>query len=321
VSGVDASAPRNLWDSQVLSRIRHLHLKARHLTTALLQGEHRSVRVGQAIEFADYHEYTPGMDPRRIDWRVWGRTDRLVVKRFETETELPCVVVVDLSGDLGTGAHARTELPDLGASKAGYALVLAASLVYFLERHGEPVGLEIVAGEGITHRSIPPRRGHNHLQYLFLQLATVRPGGAADLRSALTRVGARTRRRSFVAMITDGMEEPAHWLPSLAAFARRGADLRFFHLFDPGEWRLDFEQPSLFYSPEGGEALAVDPQGALAAFEQVAGEYQAEVERGVVRVGGRYLPIATDVPLERVIRAAVLDERRFAGRERGHRWA
>ncbi|MEM6930427.1 MAG: hypothetical protein AAF602_26050, partial [Myxococcota bacterium] len=199
-------------------------------------------------------------------------------------------------------------------SKAGYALVLAASLLYFLERHGEPVGLEIVAGDGITHRSIPPRSGQNHLQYLFLQLASVRPAGRADLSAALTRVGGRTRRRSFVAVISDGMEEPSRWLSTLAAFARRGADLRFFHLFDRGEWRLDFDQPSLFFSPEGGDAIAVDPQGALAAFEQVAQEYVAEVERGVVTVGGRYLPIATDVPLERVIRAAVLDDR-------GTRWA
>ncbi|MEN0066384.1 MAG: DUF58 domain-containing protein [Myxococcota bacterium] len=306
---VDVDTPRNLWDAEVLSRVRHLHLRARYLTTALLQGEHRSLRVGQAIEFADYQEYLPGMDLRGLDWRVWGRTDRFVVKRFETETELPCTIVVDLSGDLGTGRQGRTQLPDLGASKAGYALVLAASLLYFLHRHGEPVGLEIVAGDGISHRSIPPRGGRNHLQYLFLQLALVRPGGRADLRQALTNVGARTRRRSFVGVLSDGMEEPSHWLPALSAFARRGADLRFFHLYDPGELRLDFETPSLFYSPEGGEELAVDPQGAVAAFTQVAQEYQAEVEQGVVKVGGRYLPVSTDVPLERVIRAAVQDER------------
>lgn len=304
----DATGPHHLWDAQVLSRVRHLHLRARHLTAALLQGEHRSLRVGQAIEFADYQEYLPGMDLRGLDWRVWGRTDRFVVKRFETETELPCTIVVDLSGDLGTGTAARTALPDLGSSKAGYALVLAASLAYYLSRHGEPVGLEIVAGDGIRYRSVPPRGGRNHLQTLFLQLAAVRPGGTADLAAALARVGARTRRRSFVAVISDGMEEPEAWLPALGAFARRGADLRFFHLFDRGEWRLDYDQPSLFFSPEGGEPLAVDPQGALQAFREVANEYQTEVERGVVRHGGRYLPIASDVPLERVLRAAIRDE-------------
>jgi uncharacterized protein (DUF58 family) len=129
------------WDPNVLARVRHLHLRARYLTAALLVGEHRSRRVGQAVEFADYQPYLPGMDLRGLDWRVWARTDRLVVKRFETETELPASVVLDLSGDLGTGDGARAgALPDLDTTKAGYAITLAATLLYFLHLHGEPWG-------------------------------------------------------------------------------------------------------------------------------------------------------------------------------------
>ena len=302
------SQPEPIYDAEVLARVRHLHLRARTLTEAMLMGEHRSRRVGQAVEFADYQEYLPGMDLRGLDWRVWGRSDRYVIKRFETETELPCTVVLDLSGDLATGAAASSARPDLEGSKAGYALVLAATLLYFLHRHGEPVGLEIVAGEGVDHVSLPPRGGRNHLQLLFLLLAQVRPGGTAKLREALGRVGARLRRRSWVAVVSDGMEEPGEWLPSLAAFARRGADLRFFHVYDPREWRLAFDTPALFYSPEGGESLAVDPAGAPKAFAEVVREYVAEVEGGVVRFGGRYLPVATDRALDEVIRAAVLDD-------------
>ena len=99
------------WDPEVLSRVRHLHLRARVLTDALLVGDHRSRRVGQAVEFAGYQEYAPGMDLRHLDWRVWGRTDRHVIKRFETETELPCTVVLDLSADMGTGDRARRPRP------------------------------------------------------------------------------------------------------------------------------------------------------------------------------------------------------------------
>ncbi len=288
--------------------MRHLHLRARTLTAAMLMGEHRSRRVGQAVEFADYQEYLPGMDLRGLDWRVWGRTDKYVVKRFETETELPCTVVLDLSGDMGTGDTGSHGLPDLDGSKAGYALTLAATLLYFLHRHGEPVGLEIVAGSGIHHRSLPPRGGRNHLQLLFLMLASARPGGVASLLPALTKVGGRTRRRSWVAVISDGMEEPGVWLPALAAFARRGSDLRFFHVFDRREWRLDFRGPALFFSPEGGDSLAVDPNGAQSAFAEVVEEYVAEVKGGVVRWGGRYLPVPTDLPIEAVLQAAVLDK-------------
>src|SRR5688500_9426098 len=144
------------WDSAVLARVRHLHLRARTLTAALLTGEHRSRKVGQAVEFADYQEYLPGMDLRGLDWRVWGRPGRYVVKRFETETELPCTVVLDLSADLATGDKGRGKLPDLEGSKAGYAITLAATLLYFLHLHGEPVGLELVAGTGVSFRSLPP---------------------------------------------------------------------------------------------------------------------------------------------------------------------
>ncbi len=294
------------WDALVLSRVRHLHLKARMLTDALLQGEHRSRRVGQAIEFADYREYVPGMDLRHLDWKVLGRTDRHVVKRFETETELPCTVILDLSGDLGTGDRGEKGFPDLDRSKAGYGITLAATLLYFMHRHGEPVGLELIAGEpgdgAPPYRSLPCRDGRNHLQLLFLILATARAGGVADLAPALNRVGQRTPRRSFTALITDGMEEPEQWLPSLGAFARRGSDLRFVHLYDRGEFDLDFSQPSLFFSPETGDELAVDPVGAAEAFREVVGEYVEEVYGGVVRWGGLYVPAPTDKPLDTLIR-------------------
>ncbi len=301
------------WDPDILARVRHLHLRARTLTDALLMGEHRSRRVGQAVEFADYQAYQPGLDLRGLDWRVWGRTDKYVVKRFETETELPCTVILDMSGDLSTGKMSSTKpLPDLEGSKAGYAICLAATLLFFLHRHGEPVGLEIVAGEGMNFRVLPPRTGRNHLQLCFMMLASVRPSGVADLLPSLSRIGNRIRRRSFVALITDGMEEPENWLPALAALARRKTDFRMFHLHDPAEWALEFRQPALFYSPEGGAPISVDPQGAREAFAEVVAEYKAEVRSGVVRWGGRYIPVRTDRPLEEVLRAAILDAREGA---------
>lgn len=269
-------------------------------------GAHRSRRVGQAIEFADYQEYLPGMDLRGLDWRVWGRSDRYVVKRFETETELPATVVLDLSADASTGKKASVGYPELDRSKAGFAITLAATLLYWLHRHGEPIGLEIVAGEGMSFRSLPSRTGRNHLQLCFLMLASARPAGVADLGPALARVGERVRRRSWVAVITDGMEEPSQWLPSLTAFAKRGADVRFLHLFDPGELALDAEQPVIFYSPEDGSDLSVDPVGARDAFEEVVREFLDEVRGGVVRFGGRYLEASTGASLETLLRRVIL---------------
>ncbi|MFT6144209.1 MAG: hypothetical protein ACJAZO_002725 [Myxococcota bacterium] len=293
------------WDPTVLSRVRHLHLRARVLTDALLVGEHRSRRVGSAVEFADYLEYRGGMDLRHLDWRVMARSDKLVVKRFETETELACTVVVDLSADMSTGQSGTGGYPDLDRSKAGYALTMAATLLFFLHRHGEPIGLEIVGGGGMTYASLPPRSGKSHLQLLFLQLASVQPAGRAELSPALARIGQRVRRRSLCVVITDGMEEPSEWLPSMKALTRRKTDLRFVHLYDREEWTLNFKQPGLFFSPEGGEALPIDPGGARELFGEVVDEYLAEVRAGVVAVGGKHILAATDQDLATTLRSVI----------------
>ncbi len=285
----------------MLSRVRQLHLVARLLSDRMLIGQHRSRRVGQAIEFADFQDYVPGMDPRRIDWRMAGRSDRLVVRRHEAETEIPCAVVLDLSGDLATGAGGRHGLPPLRGTKAGMSITLAATMLYWLHRQGEPVGLSIVAGEGQRVSDLPPRRGRAHLQLAFMQLAATAPAGRAQLSTALAQVASHVRRRSLVVVVSDGMEEPSEWVPSLRAFARRGADLRFVHVWDRTELTLHNAPAGLYFSPEGGEVLPLDPSGARQEFAEVVAEWMQEVRAGVVQAGGRYLSAPTDAPLEATV--------------------
>ena len=133
-------APAVRWDPDVLARIRALKLHARALVDGFLHGGHLSGRVSSAVEFADYKEYSPGDPLRDLDWRVMGRTDRLVVRRHRAERELPTTLVLDASGDLRTGAsggwpQARTS-PFFG-TKWGYAAVLTATLAYWLCRADE----------------------------------------------------------------------------------------------------------------------------------------------------------------------------------------
>jgi uncharacterized protein (DUF58 family) len=305
-------------DPELLARVQHLHLRARVLTEAMMQGEHRSRRLGQAIEFTNYQEYLPGTDLRHLDWRVLGRTDRLVIKSFEMETELPITVVLDLSSDLATGAPGATgwfrrwlgraesgSRPDLDDSKAGVAITLAATLLYAFHLHREPVGLEIVAGDGISNRSFPPRSGKAQIHAMFATLASVRPGGTADLASSLARVGNRVRRRSLVIVLSDGMEEPSDWLPSVAAFGRRHTDLRFIHLYDRREWGLEFSTPARLYSPEDGQDLAIDPSAAQSQMREVARAYAEEVRAGVAQWGGVYVPAPLDGNLENIASRAI----------------
>ena len=293
------------WEPEVLARINHLHLVARHVVEGVLHGAHRSRRLGPNVEFADYKEYSPGDPLRDLDWKVMARSDRLVVKRYEAETELACTLVLDASGDTGTGDQAvRGKLPPEG-SKLSYGVALAATLAYFLHLHGEPVGLAILGGDGVKQPWIPPRGGRQHLSLLFATLAGVRAGGRADLAESVSRFAQRVPRRGLVALITDFMEEPGSWHPALRGLARRRADLVAFHLLDRKELGLDYDRPLVVFSPEGGEALPIDPGGDRSEFNRVVAEWLDEVRGGVVGEGGRYYAAWTDLPLEETLRRCI----------------
>lgn len=274
------------WDPRVLERVRHLHLHARQAVAGLWQGTQRSIRTGHDVEFADYKPYDPGDALRDVDWRVLGRSDRLVVRRYRAETELPVTIVLDASADLGSTP-----------AKWEQAIRLAATLAYLLFLDGEPVGLTLGAGQGAPLSRYPARRGRRHLAQLFLALAAVRPAGRAGLDTLFRDVGPRLASRSVVVVISDFMEEPATWTSSLSALIRHRADLRAFHVFDPVELELRYDSPLRLRSPETDGELPVDPGAARELFTQVVGEYFAEVRDAVHARRGRHYPVAADADL------------------------
>lgn len=284
-----------LWDAALLARIAHLHLEARRLVEGWRQGGHRSIRTTSAIEFVDHQEYAPGDSIRHLDWKVAARTDRLVIRRHAAEREVPVTLAIDFSGDLET----RGWDADSG-TKLDSATLLGASLAVFLHRRGDPVGLEVMGGQGIEHRSIPA--GSRTLPSILRSLAEVKVGGTADLARTFSVIGARLPRKSVLILISDLMEEPAEWGPQVAALVRRGIDLRVVHLHDPNEWTLRFVEPSQLYSPEGGDDLPLDPASAREAMADVIEQYVQEVRSHLGRQRARHYLVAHDAPLDGVLR-------------------
>ncbi len=274
------------WDPRVLERVRHLHLHARQAVAGIWHGSQRSIHVGHDVEFADYKPYDFGDSLRDVDWRVLARSDRLVVRRYRAETELPVTIVLDASADLGSTP-----------AKLDVALRLAATLAYLLHLDGEPVGLTIGAGEGVAIRRLPPRRGRRHLAQLFLLLASVRPAGRAGLDTLFREVGAHLGARTLVAVVSDFMEEPGGWTGSLAALTRQKVDLRAFHVWDPAELELRYDSPLRLRSPETNEELPVDPAAARGAFGEVVTEFFEEVRSAVHARRGRHyeVPVGADL--------------------------
>lgn len=292
MSNLSPGVPLGERHAAILDRVRHLHLRARGVVAGLHAGSHRSIRLGRAVEFADYKPYLAGDSLRDLDWRVLARSDRLVVKRYRAETEIRATIVFDASADLGSTPQ-----------KWEQAVVLAATLATLFQLDGAPVGLVIGAGEAASARILPPRTGSSQLGRILTALASVRPAGRAGLDVLFRTVGERLSPRSLVAVVSDFMEEPEAWAESLGALTRRRVDLRALHLYDRGEYGLNFERPIRLLSPETAREEVVDPDALRASLAAVADAYVADVRGAVLSRRGVYQRVETFDDLTPVLAA------------------
>src|SRR5436305_4090540 len=166
---------RSFLDHGVLSRLANFPLLARRPMLGTVSGRHPSPHRGSSVEFAEYRKYVPGDDLRRLDWRVYGRSDRFFVKEFEADTNLRCCLILDTSGSMAFGSA--------GVTKVEYARKLAGSLGDLAVQQGDAVGLSCVA-KGVV-RSLPPSRNPAHLRAFFDMLEQAKPEGETHLAAVL----------------------------------------------------------------------------------------------------------------------------------------
>ena len=278
---------KQMWDPTILARAAALQLQARRLVWGYRHGRHRSPQISKSIEFVGHKEYTPGDSIRDIDWRVVARSEKLLVRRHQAESEHSIIVVVDASGDMAT---ADGRLPALDRSKFGYALTLAASFLLLLQRRGERVGLAIWGGEGWHNNWLPPRRSSVHLAELLTNLAATQPSGEARLAENLGSLSQKIPRRSMVCIFSDFMEEPAEWGPRLLALSAQGADIRVAHLHSSKEFSLELEDSARLYSFEGGDSLPIEPDNVRMAFRTIVQDYLREVNAWATKSRSLWIP-------------------------------
>jgi len=266
------------WDPELVDRISSLHLIARELVWGMSTGLHQSSKSTRSIEFLEHKEYTPGESIRDIDWKVFARNDKLMIRKQQADTEVNIFIVLDASGDMATTS---TGFPSLENSKMGKALSLAAALTLYAVRSAEPVGLILSGGTGINHDCIPPSRRSKAA--IFDLLARVKPGGKADLHNNLPRLMPLLTQKSIVVLISDWMEEPAQWGPSLEMLSAAGHDIRVLHLYSKGEWSLDLPDSVKLFSYESPQEINLDIEKIKSEFKLIVSNYQQEVEDWALR--------------------------------------
>src|SRR5882762_5696417 len=183
----------SLIDPKTLMSIRNLELRARVVVEGFWNGLHRSPYHGFSVEFSEYRQYTAGDDPRYLDWRVFARSDRYFIKKFEDETNLRCYLLADNSRSMAYGSQ--------GYTKSQYAATLAATLAYFLYLQGDAVGL-LTFDEGIREY-LPARHRTGHLRHLMLGLEQPAAGQTTNLGPPLKRIVEIVRKRSLIILLSD----------------------------------------------------------------------------------------------------------------------
>src|SRR5512140_539401 len=247
-----AQSNASLIDPQALMSIRNLELRARVVVEGFWRGIHRSPYHGFSVEFTEYRQYTAGDDPRYLDWRVFARSDRYFIKKFEDETNLRCHVLADTSRSMAFGST--------GYTKAEYGATLAATIAYFLYLQGDAVGL--LTFDEQVRDFLPARHRTGHLRHLMFALEKPASGKGTSIVSPLKRVVEIVRKRGLVIVISDFLAVLQELEGPLMALTASGHEVVVFQILDPAEISFNFDHVSQFEDMESGRTLFIDPATA-----------------------------------------------------------
>lgn len=274
-------------DPRRLARLPGLQWKARYVVEGFLPGRHGSPFYGGSVEFRDHREYQPGDDPRRLDWRLYARSDRLYVRRHEHETNARCYLLVDASASMDyRGEHAW-------GSKMEAARTLGLALTFLLLRQSDAVG--VVAIEGGTTRYLRPSQKSYQAALVQRRLESVRPGGGPVLATLLERASALLHRRGLVILLSDLLEPSEGVERGLRRLRFEGHEIVCLQILDGDEIDFPFDDSAVFEDMETGERRRVAGSDAAASYRARFQAFQAgwrdllrglDARQAVVRTDG-----------------------------------
>jgi uncharacterized protein (DUF58 family) len=274
---------------EVLARIDNLELLARTVVEGFLNGLHRSVYLGLSLDFAEHRPYMPGDDIRRIDWRLFGRTDRHYVKLFEAETNANFVVLLDVSRSMSYGTHTVTKLD--------YARYLAACLSYFARRQRDRVGLVTFDDDVVDY--IPPSA--KNLDLCLHTLHRARAGRPGELRKPILKATESLRRKGILVLISDLYEPAEEVVRAVRVLQSPGHDVMVFHLLDPAELEFPFQGASNFRDMETGEDLPLIPEKLRDGYRDLVSAHTAELRERFTSGRVDYALLDTSKPLDQAL--------------------
>lgn len=295
-----AAAGTQFLDPAVLGRIGNLALLARTVVDGFLTGLHRSPFLGFSTDFAEHRQYMPGDDIRRIDWRLYARTDRHYIKLFEADTNANFSVLLDVSASMNYGSHSLT--------KFDYARYLAACLTFFSSRQRDRIGLVTFDHEIVDY--VPPSM--KRLDTILHTLDRAKAGRPGSLRAPMLRITEMLARKGILVVVSDFYEEPDAILSALGPLRAQGHDVIVFHVMDPYELEFPFEEASGFEDLETGEQIPVIPGRLRDDYLQMVKAHLDELQKRFAENRIDYTLLDTSKPLDMALFRYLLARERLS---------
>ncbi len=293
---------RRFLDPVVVSKLATMELRARLVVEGFVTGLHRSPYKGFSVEFAEHRQYMPGDPLKHIDWKVYGKTDRLYIKEYEEETNLRGHVLLDASASMAYTSG--------GISKLEYGRYLAAALIYLMLKQQDSVGL-LVFDEAVRE-FIPPRSNPRQLHLLLSELDRAGPSSETDIGLVLHELARRIKRRGLVILISDLLDDPQDVLPGLKHFRHLKHEVIVFHVLDPRETEFGFDADATFRDMETGELMTTEPFSIRRDYVEAVDRWMTHLRRECGESRIDYVPIQTSTPYDRAL-FSYLEKRKRLG--------
>jgi uncharacterized protein (DUF58 family) len=302
---------QSFLDPSVLARIGNLELLAKIVVEGFINGLHRSPHLGASTDFAEHRAYMPGDDIRRIDWKLFARSDRHYIKEYEADTNTNFNVILDVSPSMRYGANEETQR----VSKLTYGCYLAACLTYFSSLQRDRVGMAAIDTDIVEY--VPPSA--KHLQLVLHTLERVEKTGRdaktapgkSTLLAPLRKLSETVRRRSLVLLISDLYEDPDAVMDALTHIRGRGNDVMVFHLLDNHEIEFSFADSTNFVDMETGEKMPVIPEYLRKQYKEIVAEHSRALSKRIGETRADYALFDTTKPLDRALFTYLLARQRF----------
>ncbi|HBU59116.1 MAG TPA: DUF58 domain-containing protein [Verrucomicrobiales bacterium] len=279
----------DILQPEELQSIVNLQLMAKQTVEGAITGQHRSPHKGFSVEFAQHREYVQGDEIRRVDWKVFAKTDRYYVREYEEETNLRAMLLLDASGSMGYKG-------ENGITKLQHAIKLSACLAHIIMKQSDSIGLMTFDTKIRSH--IPPRSSTRHLRILYEEMLKTRPGGETDVSKVFHDIVPRIDKRGMVFILSDCFTDVKSLLASIAHFRHASHEVVIFHVMDRDEVEFPFDAWTRFENLERtAEFQMVDPASFRAAYLDNFAKFTEALKLGCQRHRVELVPMYTHEPL------------------------